>query len=343
MNTAVDETRAQESHDGVWFVYDGECPVCSMAAQALRIKKSVGALHLVDAREDTEHPLLKEVHDRRLNLDDGMVLKFRDRYYHGDDALHMMALLGSGQGWFNRMNALLFKSRTLARVCYPVMRGARNTLLRLIGRQKIRNLTIDRHEPLFKPVFGEQWNALPTVMKHHYAVRPFSSDFVKAEGHLDVTISPLMSLMAKFTGMLLAYPGKNVPVTVVFRSDKTGAFVFDRTFHFSDKGDVTFRSRMEWIKGNELVEFMRYGIGWKIAFEWDGSKAILRHSGYIWRIFGVMIPVPLALFIGKGHAEEVPLSEDTFSLWAHVKHPMLGETFGYAGDFRITAASCNTF
>ena len=331
----------EKNPDNVWFAYDGDCPICSLAAHVLQIKKAVGDLHIVNAREDKAHPLLKEIQDRRLNLDDGMVLKYQGSYYHGEDALHMMALLGSGQGWFNRMNALLFSSKPLARFCYPTMRATRNILLRLKGVQKIRNLVINPQEPLFKSVFADQWNALPSVMQRHYAVRPFSKDIVKVEGHLDITISPLMSLMAKSTGMLLAYSGKNIPVTVVFGSDRSGAFQFDRTFHFPDKGDVTFRSRMEWIKGNVLVEFMRFGIGWKLAYEWDGSKVILWHKGYVWRILGVMIPVPLALVIGKGHAEEVPISEDTFSMWTHARHPLFGSTFGYAGEFRIIEVSCN--
>ncbi|MBI1216598.1 MAG: DUF4166 domain-containing protein [Alphaproteobacteria bacterium] len=333
------EASTEKAKEGVWFVYDGDCPICKTAAHALQIRKAVGALHLVNARQDKDHPLLQEINDRRLDLDEGMVLKYRDGYYHGEDALHMMALLGSGHGWFNKMNALLFRSKKLARLCYPAMRATRNALLRFKGVRKIRNLEIDPQEPLFKTVFGAQWDALPPVMKKHYAVRPFSDDVVTVEGHLDVRISPMVSVMARLTGMLLAYSGKNVPVTVVFRSDQSGAFQFDRTFHFPEKGDVAFRSRMEWIEGNVLVEFMRFGIGWKLAYEWDGEKIILRHRGYVWRILGVMMPLPMSLVIGKGHAEEAPLSEDAFSMWTHALHPLFGKTFGYAGKFRVTQVS----
>lgn len=324
----------------VWFIYDGDCPICSTAAHALQIRKSIGELRLVNARDDKDHPLLLEINKRQLDLDEGMVLKYVDGFYHGEDALHMMALLGSGKGWLNRMNALLFRSKFIATVCYPVMRAIRNTLLRFKGVRQIRNLTLDPSEPLFKTVFGEAWETLPAVMKDHYAVRPFSDDIVKAEGHLDVTISPLVSLIARMTGALLAYSGDNVPVTVVFKSDKSGAFHFDRIFHFPDKGDVHFRSRMEWLEDNLLVEFMRFGVGWKLAYEWDGEKVTLRHKGYVWRVLGVMIPVPLALVLGVGHAEERPLSNSEFSMWTHAKHPVFGKGFAYAGDFEVTEVSC---
>jgi predicted DCC family thiol-disulfide oxidoreductase YuxK len=124
----------------VWFVYDGECPICCAAAQALRIRKAVGQLHLVDARVETDHPLLAEIAAHQLDLDEGMVIHFGDRLYHGADALQLMALLGSGQGWFNRMNALLFRSAVPARWAYPLMRSARNLAIRLRGVTSIDNL-----------------------------------------------------------------------------------------------------------------------------------------------------------------------------------------------------------
>ncbi|OEU69911.1 MAG: hypothetical protein BA874_09055 [Desulfuromonadales bacterium C00003068] len=204
--------------------------------------------------------------------------------------------------------------------------------------------TTDNNAPIFREIFGDSWERLPVVMKKHYAVRPNSDDVVTVEGRLDIKISPLVSLMARLTGMLLAYSGDDVPVTVVFVSGAgSRTFHFDRTFHFPDRGDVKFRSRMEHVKDNVLVEFMRFGIGWKLAYEWDGHKVILRHRGYVWRILGRMLPIPLELIIGRGHAEELPLSDDSFSMWTHSKHPLFGKTFGYAGEFKITEVSCNQF
>jgi predicted DCC family thiol-disulfide oxidoreductase YuxK len=124
----------------VWFVYEGDCPICNTAANALQIRKAVGNLHLVNAREDKDHPLMAEINRKGMNLDDGMVIKFNDTCYHGADALHVMALLGTGQGWFNRMNALLFRSPLLSSLCYPSMRAARNLALRLKRIPKLHNL-----------------------------------------------------------------------------------------------------------------------------------------------------------------------------------------------------------
>ncbi len=319
----------------IWFVYDGDCPICNVAARGLRIRRDVGALHLVNAREDKDHVVYREVCERGYNLDDGMVIKYADAYYHGDDALHLMALLGSSQGWFNRMNALLFRSRRVAKFCYPSMRAVRNMLLRIKNVHKINNL-LDVDAPLFKTVLGEDWNALPPVLKKHYDVRPFSDDIVTVKGTLDVKVSTPVSLMARITGMLIPYSAVNVPVTVTFHAHKTKpAFCFNRVFHYPKHGDKTFYSEMEWIGGNQLVEFMKFGVGWKLAYFWRDNKIILEHRGYVWRLFGVTIPLPLHVIMGKGYAEEMAVDETHFSMWTYAHHRTFGAMFKYAGTFEV--------
>jgi predicted DCC family thiol-disulfide oxidoreductase YuxK len=140
MNDNLENGNLKHGTGDVWFVYDGDCPICTVAASALKIRKAVGNLHLVDARQDTSNPILGEIRDLKLDLDQGMVIKFRDTCYHGADALHVMAMLGTGQGWFNRLNAMLFRSRFLSALCYPPMRAGRNLLIRLRGVPRIDNL-----------------------------------------------------------------------------------------------------------------------------------------------------------------------------------------------------------
>lgn len=124
----------------IWFVYDGDCPLCTFGSNHWRVQEVLGTLHILDARENGTHPLLKEINAKKINLDEGMVIKFQDHYYHGVDALHAMALLGTRAGWFNRMNAYLFRSKLLSRICYPFMRAARRLALLLKGAPLIHNL-----------------------------------------------------------------------------------------------------------------------------------------------------------------------------------------------------------
>lgn len=118
-----------------WLVYDGDCPFCSRYVKYMRLRESVGALDLVNARDGG--PLVEEIVRAGLDLDEGMVLKLGGRYYHGADCIHALALLSGEADWFNRINAAIFRSPGLSRALYPLLRAGRNTVLRLLGRSRI--------------------------------------------------------------------------------------------------------------------------------------------------------------------------------------------------------------
>lgn len=116
-------------------VYDGECPFCSRYVGLLRLRAAVGALRLVDARQGG--PEVDGLRRAGYDLNQGMAALFGGRVYHGADCLHLLALLSTESGWFNRLNGALFKSARLARLLYPVLRAGRNLTLRLLGRRRI--------------------------------------------------------------------------------------------------------------------------------------------------------------------------------------------------------------
>lgn len=131
---------AAEADQQAWLVYDGDCPFCRRYVQYVRVRRSV-SLRLVNAREGG--PLVDEVRRAGLDLDGGMVLKMGDRYYHGADCIHVLALLGSPSDAFNRVNAAVFRSERLSRLLYPVLRAGRNATLRLLGRSKVGSAEAD--------------------------------------------------------------------------------------------------------------------------------------------------------------------------------------------------------
>jgi predicted DCC family thiol-disulfide oxidoreductase YuxK len=116
-------------------VYDGQCPFCSRYVQLVRLRETLGQIALVDAREGG--PQVEEVRKAGLDLDEGMVLKLDGRLYHGAECIHRLALLSTPSGWFNRVNAAMFRSRTASRLLYPVLRAGRNSVLRMLGRSKL--------------------------------------------------------------------------------------------------------------------------------------------------------------------------------------------------------------
>ena len=125
----------------VWLVYDGECPVCKTYCKYIRIREAVGNLHLVDAREPSA--LMDEITAANLDIDQGMVLKFKDVLYYGPDAIHMLTLLSTPFGIFNRLNYYIFSTRIGANIFYPIGKAFRNLLLKLLGINYIRNLKSD--------------------------------------------------------------------------------------------------------------------------------------------------------------------------------------------------------
>ncbi len=134
MNTSLEES-------GVWFVYDGECPMCTNAAKAIRIRKKYGAIHILNARTDN-HPLIDQITQRNIDLDEGMVIYANDIFYHGKTALKFMARYGEGSNSFTAFCKTLFWSDTIAAITYPWMRGTRNFLLKRKNAPRIDNLNL---------------------------------------------------------------------------------------------------------------------------------------------------------------------------------------------------------
>lgn len=339
MTSSMGPAATEELKGDVYFVYDGDCPICTTAARALRIRQAVGNLHLINAREGAAQPLVREVTERGYDLDEGMVIKYGGKYYHGADALGIMALLGSETGWFNRMNVLLFRSPRLATLLYPAMRSTRNALIRIIGVSKLNNLANSEKTPIFKSIFGEAWDTMPSVMHQHYANRPFTQDVVRVDGIMEIRASRWMQFFApimKWSGLLVPYRDDAVPTTVWFRSESNSrAFCFDREFRFPGKRPYHFRSRMFPIGGNEVIEYMSFGIGWRAAYHFADGKVTLTHRGYVWRLLGHNIPVPLHWLFGKGSAEEEATGENSFRMKMDIRHPLLGEVYAYNGSFVV--------
>ena len=122
--------------DKLELAYDGECPVCRFYSRKIDVSES--SLVLIDAR--CKGPLMDEITAAGLDIDSGMVLRDGDRLFFGSDAMHQVALRSSGKGLFNRLSALVFRSRRASRMLYPVLVACRNLLLRMLGKSPINNL-----------------------------------------------------------------------------------------------------------------------------------------------------------------------------------------------------------
>jgi len=322
----------------IWFVYDGECPLCTNAALALRIRRKYGSLQLINAREEKDHFVMQEIYRQKYDLDEGMIIYDGTRLYHGKDALSFMAKFGEHRGLFNLFNKGLFWSSTIASISYPWLRGLRNQLLRWHQVAQIDNLNL-KTEPTFKSIFGESWNMLPPVIQKHYSNHPYTDDKMMVKGTLNVMCSGVIRFLAPLfwrTGGIPPINAQNVPVTVIFESDKQSkAFTFNRTFYFADRKPYSFKSRMLQVKDNEVVELMKFGIGWRTSFHWEDGCVKLKHRGYILKLLGHYVPIPLAFIFGAGNAIEKPVNDSTFDMQVEITHPWWGRIYGYNGRFQL--------
>lgn len=128
----------------ILLVYDKECPACNNYCQSIRIRKDIGELEIVDAREHSD--VREEITRMGLDIDQGMVLKMESQIYYGSDAIHALALISSSSEWFSRLNYWIFKSKKRAYFFYPLLRTCRNILLKLLGKTKINNLQVEGND-----------------------------------------------------------------------------------------------------------------------------------------------------------------------------------------------------
>ena len=132
-------TKPKKQAEELALIYDGECPVCTAYSCSVDVDgDKASGIKRINARSDDA--LVKQAKDAGIDLDEGMIVLHDGKMYHGSDALNIMARLAPNRGFGNRLNKLLFSNATISRLSYPVLRAGRNTLLKLLGRKKIRDI-----------------------------------------------------------------------------------------------------------------------------------------------------------------------------------------------------------
>ncbi len=133
--------------------YDGECPFCTRYTALLRLRESVRQVDLVNVREDVASRKVLEA--AGYDLDQGMVLDLDGKRYAGADAMHMLSLLSTGSGIFNRIMAAVFSVNWLVQLLYPMLRAGRAVTLFALGRERIAANTPEQ-QSLFM-LFSHAW------------------------------------------------------------------------------------------------------------------------------------------------------------------------------------------
>ena len=122
----------------ITIIYDGACPFCSTYVRMIRLSQAIyGRIELISAR-DTHLPIVGELLDQGYDLDAGMAVIYQGEIYHGPDALHLLTLISTRSGLFNRLMKWIFSNKRVIRLAYPVLRLARNIAVKIKGKPYIR-------------------------------------------------------------------------------------------------------------------------------------------------------------------------------------------------------------
>lgn len=114
------------------IIYDGDCIYCENYVRFLRLRDTIGAVELINAR--SSDPRVERYWRDGFDLNEGMLFVYRGQVHHGVDALHILASLSTVSGTLNRINARLFSRKGAARLLYPLMKLGRRITLRVRGR-----------------------------------------------------------------------------------------------------------------------------------------------------------------------------------------------------------------
>lgn len=194
-------------------------------------------------------------------------------------------------------------------------------------------------KPVFQAVLGDDWKDLGVIIQDHYFLRPRSADYICVSGEMtEIKHSLAAKMLIPFGllfGAVVPFQGKNIPIDVHYNASLENSNIYwDRDFKFK-RGSFHFKSFMEPVKQNEVIEFVRYGIGIRLRVTVEGQALVFRDIGYIWRIFGYDLPIPGRWLMGKVYVEERPISDQYFSMKMTLMHPLVGSLFEYRGEFSL--------
>ncbi|HMG50900.1 MAG TPA: DUF4166 domain-containing protein [Inquilinus sp.] len=193
---------------------------------------------------------------------------------------------------------------------------------------------------MFQTVIGPNWPRLGTAIRRHYFLRPHSGDTITVTGVMDEihhsAIARLLIPFGRLFGGIVPYRGRDVPIAVHYSARPGDATIhWDRVFRFPGRKPFHFRSFMEPGKPNQVIEFVRFGLGIRLAVTAEDGALVFRDRGYIWRLFGLDVPLPMNLVFGRTTVEERPVDDHSFTMRLVITHPLFGDLFRYSGRFSL--------
>jgi hypothetical protein len=196
--------------------------------------------------------------------------------------------------------------------------------------------------PVIKQALGSAWDELAPVIRRHYDISPGSDERVLMTGTMTridhSLIAKLFLLPGRVFGALIPYRGSDIPATVEnrTRADDPRGMSWHRRFEFPGHPGTVFRSYMVHAGGDEIIEYVRFGLGIRMKMSVEQGSLIYSSTGYQWDIGRWSLRFPTWLILGAGRIRETGLSDSAFEMDFEMRHPLFGKTFSYAGRFELS-------
>ncbi|MGZ8219669.1 DUF4166 domain-containing protein [Methylomagnum sp.] len=196
--------------------------------------------------------------------------------------------------------------------------------------------------PLLRLALGDDaWHRLAPVIRRHYDISPLDGTPKVLRGVMEEIfhapiIKPWLALARSFEA-LVPYQGRDVPTEARNWTDpaQPDALFWHRTFHFPDGRQTVFSSRMEAGGNGELVEYLRFGVGIRMAVSERDGALVFTGRDHCWRVGSVVAGIPNWALLGDASIVESAVSEDELRVDFEIVHPVFGRTFGYRGKFGL--------
>lgn len=191
---------------------------------------------------------------------------------------------------------------------------------------------------LFAQALGNEWDKVHPTVRRHYDLHPGDERLLRgemSEVFHSLWVKPFI-LFGRLFGALVPYRGNNVPVEVRnYCEAGNNHLQWRRRFFFPGRKPYPFASRMEHLAGNEIVEFVRLGLGIRMTLSVEEGALCYTTNGYLWRLGPLRLTLPDWLFFGSGTITERGVDSEQVDLDFTLVHPLFGPSFRYAGRFRL--------
>ena len=207
----------------------------------------------------------------------------------------------------------------------------------------------DSSASIYRQALGTQWDSLHPVIRRHYDLKAGERREVEGALHVHHTrmLTPILHITARF-GLLFPEQGRNVYTTLINEAtvDARGqpVVVWKRCLHFKRPDGTEHKRRFDSVvkllpRGADSLLLEKVALNQAVAMRLnvDERGALMYESAGFYTVVGeilIPVPTPSRLFIREwAH----PTEPDRFCMAFQMTLPLLGDVFGYEGEFKIVS------